>query len=398
MTHANISNISKQPEKMVTQSTTSIETRYHYLDNIRALAMFLGVVFHAALAYSPFFHNFWFSAGNESAASIDMVVFFTHLFRMPLFFLVSGFFAIMLLQKRGITGFLKNRAMRILLPFIIFFPLLGAAIFIVIGWALENVENLSPMLQFIKSMQENPDAPTPPLSTMHLWFLFNLFLFALTTAALYKLDFFQSKIVLKIFSAKFIVFVLPLLMIPAMFTQPTPHPAAEKFHPELWSFGFYGLFFLTAKLRNSPFGLLSTFALTGFMGYTLGPIIGTFAGAGAMPVVMNALGLTAFVFFGLSAYALTTRKDFNFLGGFLTAGFFVLIGAMVLGMFTQIAGLHLMISAGFVLFSSAAILYETGNIINGGERNYVMATISLYVSIYNIFISLLSILGMGGDD
>jgi len=162
--------------------------------------------------------------------------------------------------------------------------------------------------------------------------------------------------------------------------------------------GFYGLFFLTAKLRNSPFGLLSTFALTGFMGYTLGPIIGAFAGAGAMPVVMNALGLTAFVFFGLSAYALTTRKDFNFLGGFLTAGFFVLIGAMVLGMFTQIAGLHLMISAGFVLFSSAAILYETGNIINGGERNYVMATISLYVSIYNIFISLLSILGMGGDD
>jgi modulator of FtsH protease len=161
--------------------------------------------------------------------------------------------------------------------------------------------------------------------------------------------------------------------------------------------GFYGLFFLTAKLRNSPFGILSTFALTGFMGYTLGPLIGMFAGAGAMPVVMNALGLTAFVFFGLSAYALTTRKDFNFLAGFLTAGFFVLIGAMILGAFTQIAGLQLMISCGFVLFSSAAILYQTGSIINGGERNYVMATISLYVSIYNIFISLLSILGSSDD-
>jgi len=163
--------------------------------------------------------------------------------------------------------------------------------------------------------------------------------------------------------------------------------------------GFYGLFFLTAKLRDSVWGLASTFALTGFMGYTLGPIIGMFAGAGAMPVVMNALGLTAFVFFGLSAYALTTRKDFSFLAGFLTAGFFVLIGAMVLGFFMQIPGLQLAISAGFVLFSSAAILYQTGAIINGGERNYIMATISLYVSIYNLFLSLLNILmAFGGDD
>lgn len=163
--------------------------------------------------------------------------------------------------------------------------------------------------------------------------------------------------------------------------------------------GFYGLFFLTAKLRNSAWGIVSTFALTGFMGYTLGPIIGMFAGAGAMPVVANALGLTAFVFFGLSAYALVSRKDFSFLAGFITAGFFVLIGAMLLGFFMNIPGLQLAISAGFVLFSSAAILYETGNIIHGGERNYVMATIGLYVSIYNLFLSLLSILSaFGGDD
>lgn len=163
--------------------------------------------------------------------------------------------------------------------------------------------------------------------------------------------------------------------------------------------GFYGLFFLTAKLRNSAWGLVSTFALTGFMGYTLGPIIGMFAGAGAMPVVMNALGLTAFVFFGLSAYALATRKDFSFLGGFLTAGFFVLLGAIVLSFFTQIPGLQLAISCAFVLFSSAMILYETGNIVNGGERNYVMATIGLYVSIYNLFLSLLHILtALGGEE
>ncbi len=163
--------------------------------------------------------------------------------------------------------------------------------------------------------------------------------------------------------------------------------------------GFYGLFFLTAKLRNSPWGLVSTFALTGFMGYTLGPLIGMFAGAGAMGIVTDALGLTALVFFGLSAYALITKKDFSFLSGFLMAGFVVLIGATLLSVFTNISGLHLAISCGFVLFSSAAILYETGNIIHGGERNYIMATISLYVSIYNIFVSLLSILSsFGGDD
>jgi len=163
--------------------------------------------------------------------------------------------------------------------------------------------------------------------------------------------------------------------------------------------GFYGLFFLTAKLRDSVWGLVSTFALTGFMGYTLGPIIGMFAGAGAMPIVMNALGLTAFVFFGLSAYALTTRKDFSFLAGFITAGFFVLIGAMLLGFFMHVPGLQLAISSGFVLFSSAAILYQTGEIIHGGERNYIMATVSLYVSIYNLFVSLLSILSaLSGDD
>ena len=163
--------------------------------------------------------------------------------------------------------------------------------------------------------------------------------------------------------------------------------------------GFYGLFFLTAKLSDSAWGLLSTFALTGFMGYTLGPIIGMFAGAGAMSVVANAFGLTAFTFFGLSAYALITRKDFSFLAGFITIGCFVLIGAMVIGFFTEIAGLQLMISAGFVLFSSAMILFQTSAIIHGGERNYILATISLYVSIYNLFLSLLQLLSaFAGDD
>lgn len=164
--------------------------------------------------------------------------------------------------------------------------------------------------------------------------------------------------------------------------------------------GFYGLFFLTAKMRNSGWGLLCAFALTGFMGYVLGPILNMYLGlANGGELIASALGMTALVFFGLSAYVLTTRKDMSFLSGFITAGCFVLIGAMLVGFFFQISGLQLAISAGFVLFSSACILYQTSEIIHGGERNYVMATISLYVSLYNLFISLLQIFGiMGSDD
>ena len=164
--------------------------------------------------------------------------------------------------------------------------------------------------------------------------------------------------------------------------------------------GFYGLFFLTNKLRDSVWGLVSTFALTGFMGFILGPILNRYLGMqGGAEVVSSAFAMTALVFGGLSAYVLITRKDMSFLGGFITAGFFVLMGAVLASLFFQISGLQLAISAGFVLFSSVCILFQTSAIIHGGERNYIMATISLYVSIYNLFISLLQIFGiMSRDD
>jgi modulator of FtsH protease len=163
--------------------------------------------------------------------------------------------------------------------------------------------------------------------------------------------------------------------------------------------GIYGLMFLTHKLSNSPWGLISVFAFTGFMGYTLGPILAYYLATptGAENVVL-ALGMTAMVFFGLSGYALTTRKDFSFLGGFLTAGIIVLLCAIVVSFFFNISGLSLAISAGFVLFASAMILYETSNIIRGGQTNYILATISLYVAIYNLFLSLLHLLSAFNRD
>lgn len=163
--------------------------------------------------------------------------------------------------------------------------------------------------------------------------------------------------------------------------------------------GFYGLFFLTTKLRDSGWGLVSTFALTGFMGYTLGPILNRYLGlANGADLIVSAFAMTAIVFGGLSAYVLTTRKNMSFLSGFITVGFFVLLGGMLAAWLFELSGLHLAISAGFVLFSSAAILWQTSEIIHGGERNYIMATISLYVSIYNLFLSLLQLLGFASSN
>lgn len=163
--------------------------------------------------------------------------------------------------------------------------------------------------------------------------------------------------------------------------------------------GYIGLLFATYKLKNSPWGIVTTFALTGFMGYTLGPIIGAYVAAGASQIVANALALTAMAFVGLSAVALVTKKDFSFLASFLTAGAFVLIGAMLLAFFLQSSVLHLAVSGGFTIFASLMILFETGRIINGGERNYIIATVGLYVSIYNLFVSLLHLLSaFSGED
>ncbi len=158
--------------------------------------------------------------------------------------------------------------------------------------------------------------------------------------------------------------------------------------------GFYGLMFLTYRTANSPAGILSAFALTGFMGYTLGPLLSSLLSVGAGDIIMLALGGTALVFFCCSAYVLTTRKDMSFLSGMMMAGFVVLLVAVIANLFLQIPALSLAISCLFILFSAGAILWETSNIIHGGETNYIRATVSLYVSLYNIFVSLLSILGL----
>ncbi|RUO73899.1 BAX inhibitor (BI)-1/YccA family protein [Pseudidiomarina sediminum] len=165
--------------------------------------------------------------------------------------------------------------------------------------------------------------------------------------------------------------------------------------------GFYGLLFLTHKTANSAMGLVSVFALTGFMGYTLGPILGMISAIGPQgnEIIMTALGGTALIFFALSAYVLTTKKDMSFLGGMMMAGFVVLIALFIANLFFNMPALGLALSGLFILFSAGAILMQTSAIIHGGERNYILATVTLYVSIYNIFVSLLNLLmAFSGDD
>ncbi|MBZ9556695.1 MULTISPECIES: Bax inhibitor-1/YccA family protein [unclassified Modicisalibacter] len=164
--------------------------------------------------------------------------------------------------------------------------------------------------------------------------------------------------------------------------------------------GAYGLMFLVHKTADSAAGLAAIFAFTGFMGFTLGPILSLYLSVpNGAQLVMTALAMTGATFVGLSAVALVTRKDFSFLGNFLMAGAIVLILAMVVAMIFNIGALALAVSAGFVLFSSAVILYQTSEIVHrAGETNYILATVTLYVSIYNLFISLLSLLGVMSDD
>lgn len=165
--------------------------------------------------------------------------------------------------------------------------------------------------------------------------------------------------------------------------------------------GYFGLLFLTSFLRNSGWGLLSVFALTGFMGYTMGPILNIYIThfSNGTQLVAYAFGATGVIFLGLSGYALSTRKDFSYMGGFLMAGILIAFIAAIANIFLAIPALALAVSSMFVLLMCGLILWQTSNMVHGGETNYIMATITLYVAFYNLFTSLLHLLGVfGGDD
>ena len=165
--------------------------------------------------------------------------------------------------------------------------------------------------------------------------------------------------------------------------------------------GYFGLLFLTTKLRNSPWGILSVFALTGFMGATLGPIINMYMyrfGNGS-EIVMMALGGTGVIFLAMSGLALTSKRDYSFMGKFLFIGILVAFLAGLGNIFFQLPALGLAVSSMFVMLMAGLILFQTQQIVRGGETNYIMTTVTLFVSLFNLFTSLLHLLGFGfGED
>ena len=163
---------------------------------------------------------------------------------------------------------------------------------------------------------------------------------------------------------------------------------------------FLLMWLVLPRTANSISGLWVVFGITGLLGFGLGPMLNYYlAMANGPQVVATALGGTGIIFLGLSGYALTTRRDFSFLGGFLFVGFLVVLAAALANIFLAIPALSLTISAAVILIMSGFILYDTSRLVNGGETNYILATVSLYLSIYNIFVNLLVLLGiMSGDD
>lgn len=175
--------------------------------------------------------------------------------------------------------------------------------------------------------------------------------------------------------------------------------ALEVPYMGLWTLlPYFVLLFVVEKTKNSVWGLVSVFALTGWLGFTAGPIINFYLGVSGYEPILMALGGTGLIFFTLSGYVLVTKKDLSFMTGFLMTGMLVAFIAGIASVFLNIPGLSLAVSCMFLLLSSGLIMWQTSAIIHGGETNYISATVTLYVMVYNIFMILLSFLGGSSDD
>lgn len=222
--------------------------RFHYMDSLRALAMLSGVLFHAALAYSPIIHPYFPVADRAQSPVVDVCIWFLHLFRMPLFFLIAGFFTAMLLRKRGMGGMFQNRLRRIALPLIIFCPLVVAAMSYSTMHAAATVQNPSPMLVMIQQFSLTANPPKLPPSTGHLWFLYYLLLFYVLVWAAKSLGVGMLGTLVRRLDPVWLLALLPLLLVPALASVSAPHPAPEGLFPRFWVFGFYGPFFACGYL------------------------------------------------------------------------------------------------------------------------------------------------------
>jgi len=217
--------------------------RVHAMDNLRALAMLAGVVFHAALAYSPLMHPVWPAADPGNSVVVDAVAWFVHMFRMPLFFALAGYFAARLVTRRSMAGLFRNRCRRVLLPL----ALLTSPVLASLAWlterAAETVVHPSPALTWIRAYIEQHGAMPSMPGWAHLWFLFYLMLFTLMVWVASALDVGRIGARIAAMPVPALIAVAPLLTAPALAMVGVPWPAPEFFVPALWALAFFGLYF-----------------------------------------------------------------------------------------------------------------------------------------------------------
>jgi glucan biosynthesis protein C len=232
------------------------DARIHAFDHLRALAMLAGVLFHAALAYSPMMHGFWPTAYRAQSPWIDAVVWCLHLVRMPLFFVVAGYFTAWLIVRRGWGGLLRQRLRRIVVPMLVAWPLVHLATSASTQWALDQVAHPSPFLGMVKAWMAMPDPPGMPPSTGHLWFLYYLLLFTALAWVVHALDWGRWFARTVRITPTRIALLLPLLVAPGFFLTTAPHPAPESLFPQFWALALYGPFFALGALLLDRVDLL----------------------------------------------------------------------------------------------------------------------------------------------
>ena len=217
--------------------------RIYYLDNLRAMAMLLGVFLHSALAYAQPAQSVWLATDSSASVPLDASIWFIHLFRMGLFFLLSGYFAKLVIERKGLRHFLWNRCLRIVVPFVLFYPFLLAAMAIVIVFSLSYLVEPRGLMGFIAATVKERSGvqKREPLTTMHLWFLYYLMAFSAIGALLRNVKRVKLE---KLFRPSKWLFLCPLILIPGALAAGAPMPAPESFIPQGWPFAFYGLFYV----------------------------------------------------------------------------------------------------------------------------------------------------------
>jgi len=217
--------------------------RLHHMDNLRALAMLAGVVFHAALAYSPLMHPVWPLADAGRSTVVDIVAWFLHLFRMPLFFVVAGFFAALLAARRGMGGLFRNRCARVLLPLLLFLPPVLVSMQWLTANAAATVMQPSPALAWLRAyLGEHGALPSMP-GWAHLWFLFYLMLFTVLAWVASALELQRLGARIGELHPLALAVAMPLLLAPALAGTGVPWPAPEFLLPSLWALAFFGMYF-----------------------------------------------------------------------------------------------------------------------------------------------------------